>query len=206
MNKKVPFENTFNKNVALLDEYLRVSENFDIVAREINIASRPAKLYFVDGFAKDEILEKVMEFMIKLTDEQVNACVSTRDFANRFVPYIEVDVHSEVETFATFIYAGAIGLIVDGFSEGILIDARTYPLRSIDEPDNDKVLRGSHEGFVEAVIFNTALIRRRIRDRNLTMEIHQVGNKSHTDIVLCYLQNKVDKKLLKKMQKKRIFW
>lgn len=202
MNKKIPFENTFNKNVALLDDYLRVSENFDIVAREINIASRPAKLYFVDGFAKDEILEKVMEFMIKLTDEQVNACVSTRDFANRFVPYIEVDVHSEVETFATFIYAGAIGLIVDGFSDGILIDARTYPLRSIDEPDNDKVLRGSHEGFVEAVIFNTALIRRRIRDRNLTMEIHQVGNKSHTDIVLCYLQNKVDKKLLKKMQKK----
>ncbi len=201
MNNTIPFKNTFNDNVTFLDEFLRVNENFDLVAREIKIASRPAKMYFIDGFAKDEILEKVMEFIMRIDIEQLKDVNSTREFANRFLPYIEVDVHREVETFSTFIYAGAIGVIVDGFAGGILIDARTYPVRSVEEPDNDRVLRGGREGFVETIIFNTALIRRKIRDRNLTMEIHQVGKRSKTDIVLCYLENMVDKKLLKGLQK-----
>lgn len=201
MTDRIPFKDSFNDNVSFLDSYMRVNENFDLVAREITIGSRPAKMYFVDGFAKDEILEKVMEFIMRIRDEDLEPYKSTREFANKFLPYIEVDVHSEVETFSTFIYAGAIGLIVDGYKGGILIDARTYPVRSVEEPDNDRVLRGGREGFVETIIFNTALIRRKIRNRELTMEIHQVGEKSKTDVVLSYLENKVDKRLLKRLQK-----
>ena len=202
MTNKIPFKSSYKENVKMLDDYFRVNENFDLVARDIKLASHNAKMYFIDGFAKDALLEKIMAFIMKLTDEEIDACKDTREFANKFIPYVEVDVHGEVETFATFVFSGAIGLIVEGFESGILIDARTYPVRSVEEPDNDKVLRGSHEGFVETLIFNTALIRRRIRDRNLTMEIHRVGVKSCTDVVLCYLENKVDKKLLKRLQKK----
>ncbi len=202
MNERIPFKDTYNDNVTLLDNSFRVKQNFDVVAREIKIASRSSKMYFIDGFAKDEILERIMAFLMLISDEELNQCTTTRDFANKFLPYIEIDVHSEIETFSTFVYAGAIGLIIDGFPGGIIIDARTYPVRSVEEPDNDRVLRGSREGFVETLIFNTALIRRRIRDKDLTMEIHQIGNRSRTDVVMCYLENKVDRKLLKKMQKK----
>lgn len=202
MPEFIHFENAYTTKVKQLDEFFRVSENFDVVAREIKIASRSAKLYFIDGYAKDEILEKVLEFIMKIKDEEIDSVTGTREFANKFLPYIEVDVHENVIPFSTFVYSGAIGLIVEGFNGGMLVDARTYPSRGIEEPDNDKVLRGSHEGFVETMIFNTSLIRRRIRDRNLTMEIHQVGERSHTDVVLCYLQDKVDKKLLKNIQKK----
>ena len=202
MDKQIPFKDTYNGNIALLDNFFRVNQNFDIVAREIKIASRSAKMYFIDGFAKDEVLERIMAFIMKISDDDIARCNTTRDFANKFLPYIEIDVHSDLAPFSTFIYAGAIGLIIDGFPGGIIIDARTYPVRSVDEPDNDRVLRGAREGFVETLIFNTALIRRRIRDRELTMEIHQVGKRSHTDVVMCYLENKVDKKLLKKMQKR----
>ncbi len=201
MKNKIPFKDTYNDNVAFLDSYFRSSENFDLVAREIKIGSRPAKLYFIDGFAKDDILERVMEFVMQLNDDDLKRCKTAREFANNFLPYIEIDVHSEVETFSTFVYAGAIGMIIDGYKGGLLIDARTYPVRSVEEPDNDRVLRGGREGFVETIIFNTALIRRKIRTRELTMEIHQVGECSKTDIVLCYLENKVDKKLLKHLQK-----
>lgn len=202
MSNVIPFEKKYSDKVAQLDSFFRVSENFDVVGREIKIANRSAKLYFIDGFAKDEILEKVLEFIMKLTDKDVNSVNDTRAFANKFLPYIEVDVHSNVIPFSTFVYSGAIGLITEGFDGGMLVDARTYPSRSIEEPDNDKVLRGSHEGFVETMIFNTSLIRRRIRDRNLTMEIHQVGERSHTDVVLCYMQDKADKKLLDTLRKK----
>ncbi len=200
MSERIPFKDTYNGNIALLDSHFRVNENFDVVAREIKIASRSSKMYFIDGFAKDDVLEKIMEFIMSVTDEEIRQCKTTREFANKFLPYIEVDVHSDLETLSTYVFAGAIALIIDGFTGAIIIDARTYPVRSVEEPENDRVLRGSKEGFVETLIFNTALIRRRIRERELTMNIHQVGKLSKTDIVLCYLENKVDKKLLKKLQ------
>ena len=93
-------------------------------------------------------------------------------------------------------------MIVEGFSEAVIIDVRTYPARSVDEPENDKVLRGSHDGFVETLIFNTALIRRRVRDTKLTMYLTQVGTRSKTDIVLCYLEGTADPKEVERIKKK----
>ena len=51
---------------------------------------------------------------------------------------------------------------------------------------------------METLIFNTALIRRRIRDVNFTVEIMQTGESSHTDIAICYMKRRVDENLLKK--------
>ncbi|MCY9388375.1 spore germination protein, partial [Bacillus haynesii] len=61
-------------------------------------------------------------------------------------------------------------LLADGVDHAIIIDARTYPARNPEEPDNERVVRGSRDGFVETIVFNTALTRRRIRDRSLRME------------------------------------
>lgn len=201
MDKKYPFLTSYTANVRELDNIFRVSENFDVVAREIMIDTHPAKLYFIDGFIKDDLMEKIMSYIMKVTDKDIKSAKSARDFANKFIPYVEVDVHGEMRTFSDFVLSGALGMVVEGFDKGILIDARTYPARGVEEPDNDKVLRGSHEGFVETLIFNTAQIRRRIRDNNLTMEIHSVGKLSKTDVVMCFLKNKADKKTLAKLRK-----
>ena len=83
-----------------------------------------------------------------------------------------------------------------------MIDCRTYPARSVQEPDKDKVQRGSRDGFVETIVFNTALIRRRIRDPKLTMEVLQTGQRSMTDIALCYITDRVNEKLLAEIRDK----
>ena len=82
------------------------------------------------------------------------------------------------------------------------MDAKGYPSRSVHEPRDGKVLRASHDGFVEAVVPNMALLRRRIRDPHLTMEGHKVGSRTHNDAVLCYLDDKVDQDLLRKLRGK----
>ncbi|MBQ2841677.1 MAG: spore germination protein [Clostridia bacterium] len=186
----------------MLDRDLRLNASFDLVGREIKIDKRSAKLYFVDGFCKDEILEKVMEFLMKADEKEIKCCKTTREFANKFVPYVETDVHSKVDDFIKSVLSGAIGMVVEGYPEAVMIDARTYPVRSVGEPENDRVLRGPHDGFVETLVFNTALIRRRIRDTDLTMEIHSVGKKSKTDVVICFMQGRVNEKMLKALRKK----
>ena len=58
-------------------------------------------------------------------------------------------------------------MFVDGMDQCVLIDQRTYPQRTTSEPDQDKSFRGSRDGFVETMVFNAALIRRRIRSPRL---------------------------------------
>ena len=196
------FSADYSSNISFIDSELRVNASFDVVGREIKIDKRNAKLYFIDGFCKDEIMVKIMAYFMKAEEKEMKSLKTTREFANKYVPYVETDVHSKASDFVKAVLSGAIGMIVEGYPEAIMIDARTYPARSVGEPENDRVLRGPHDGFVETLVFNTALIRRRIRDTNLTMEIHSVGKKSKTDVVICFMQGRVNEKMLNALRKK----
>lgn len=114
---------------------------------------------------------------------------------------MEVDLTDQVDKIATAVLSGTLALLVEGYPQAILIDARTYPVRGITEPDDDRVLRGSRDGFVETLVFNTALIRRRIRDPRLTMEILQIGKVSKTDVVVCYLDGRADPEIVERVKK-----
>ena len=186
----------------MLDNELRLNASFDLVGRDLKIDKRNVKLYFVDGFCKDEIMVKIIAYFMTAQEKDFKSFNTVRDFVNKYVPYVETDVTSKVSDFVKSVLSGGIGMIIEGYSEAVIIDARTYPVRSVGEPDNDKVLRGPHDGFVETLVFNTALIRRRIRDTALTMEIHSVGKKSKTDVVICFMQGKVNEKMLNALRKK----
>lgn len=200
--EKQTFSGNYEADIASLNLRLRVSESFDLVSRQIMIGSHRAMLWFIDGFIKDGLMEKIMSFMMNADEKKLKTVGTTREFADAFVPYVETEVVNDFDRFETFLFSGALGMIVDGFKEAIIIDVRTYPARSVDEPENDKVLRGSHDGFVETLIFNTALIRRRVRDTKLTMYLTQVGTRSKTDIVLCYLDGTADPKEVERIKKK----
>lgn len=181
---------------------MRLSESFDLVGRDVVIDKAKAKLYFVDGFCKDEIMVKIIMSFTQATQKDLKQAENIREFANRFIPYVETDVVSQPNAFIKSVLSGGIGLIIEGFTDAVIIDARTYPVRSVTEPENDRVLRGPHDGFVETIVFNAALIRRRIRDVDLTMEIHSVGTKSKSDVVICFMNGRVNKKALDTVRKK----
>lgn len=191
------FTGNYSENLHLINKKLRTGENFDVIVKRILLGGRNATLFCIDGFVKDIMLEKMLEYFTKLTPVEMKNASNAQELLDRYITYIEADTEEDIDAFITLILTGAVGMIVEGYSRAIIIDSRTYPARDVQEPESDKVLRGSHEGFVETIIFNTALIRRKIRNPNLTMKGFQVGNSSKTDIVISYLEDKVDKKLLK---------
>lgn len=201
MGRKVLFSDSLYKNEKMLDEYFRVGRNFDVVSTRFKVKNREAKLYYIDGFVNNEIAERVLNYMMS-TSGQLPDGMSPEAFVQSTVSYIEMDISDDIDTIAKVIFSGAILMVVDGFSTGFLIKTRNYPRRSVEEPDNDKVLRGAHDGFVEALLINTALIRRRIRDRDLIMEVHEAGKRSRTDIALCYLEGKADMKNVERLRKR----
>lgn len=182
-----------------LDEALKVKDNFDIIKRELLVQDKKLVFYCVDGFVKDEVLEKMMEFILKadLTSMENNGLQA---LANQLVSYVETDVSKDFQQMITAVLSGSVLLIIEGYEKGIVIDARTYPTRGMQEPEDDRVLRGSRDGFVETLVFNTALIRRRIRDARLRMEYTSVGTSSKTDLVLCYMEDRVDHKMLERIR------
>ena len=118
-------------------------------------------------------------------------------FARRHIPYVEVDLVQSFDEVFRNLLSGTTCLFIEGYEVCFVIDCRTYPARSVDEPDKDKSLRGSRDGFVETIVFNTALLRRRIRDAHLVMEMTEAGQTSRTDIAICYMKDRVDPELLK---------
>ena len=178
---------------------LPVKESFDIVQRDIIIGGRDCTFYFVDGFMKDEAMGKILASFLAVKAKEMPG--DATEFASKVVPYVEVDVIADYDQILRNVLSGATCLFVDGYEACIVIDCRTYPARSVGEPDKDKALRGSRDGFVETIVFNTALLRRRIRDPKLIMEMLEVGTASRSDVVLCYMQDRVDPKLLSNLKK-----
>ncbi len=179
---------------------LRTDASFDVVVRVFMVSDKQAALFFIDGMIKDETMQKLMQGFasIKPADMPKDAA----EFAKYQIPYVEVEVLPDMQTAVTGVLSGAPCLLIEGYPQAISIDIRTYPARSVAEPEKDKVMRGSRDGFVETLVFNTALIRRRIRDPRLTMEYCNVGEISHTDIALCYMDDRVDKKYLGEIRKR----
>lgn len=191
---------SFEENIAYMNEILPVKESFDVIRREIIIGGKNAVFYFIDGFMKDEAMLKIMDSFLSVTERDMPDDVD--DFVQKHVPYVEVDILEDFDQVIRNVLSGTTCLFIDGYKECICIDCRTYPARSVDEPDKDKSLRGSRDGFVETIVFNTALMRRRIRDPHLIMEMAEAGQASRTDIALCYMSDRVDKELLDNLKKR----
>ena len=194
--------NDYRENVRVLDGLLGVGRSCDMVSRDYLIGGRRARLWVVDGFGSDSILERMGAFWLTLKPENVMSLTEMQDFLDRYITFSESNVTFDISDAVTSVFLGKSLLAVEGLAGVALMDAKGYPSRSVHEPPDGKVLRGSHDGFVEAVVPNMALLRRRIRDPHLTMEGHKVGSRTHNDAVLCYLDDKVDQDLLRKLRGK----
>lgn len=188
------------ENTSYMNQVLPVKESFDIIQRDIYIGGRAASFYFIDGFTKDETMLKIMDSFMKVTKDDMPK--DATEFSRACIPYVEVDIIADFDEVLKNVLSGVTCMFIEGYEACIAIDCRTYPARSVDEPDKDKSLRGSRDGFVETIVFNTALMRRRIRDPHLIMEMVEVGDSSRTDVALCYMEDRVDKALLDNVTKR----
>ena len=179
------------ENVRRVRELLRVGKSFDCIERHLSVGGEDVTFFYIDGFVKDAELQRVMQ---QVTSE--DKISSARDIMQKLA-YVEVGVLSDVDAIVTAVLSGQTALMAAAFSDvAIMIDARTYPARQTAEPDSDRVMQGARDGFVETLVMNTALIRRRIRDPRLTMEHFSVGSSSHTDVVVCYMDGSAHEELV----------
>jgi stage V sporulation protein AF len=198
MNKN-PVTKKIDDNIAFLRKELGVGKSFDVIQLDVEYAERRMALYLIDGLVKDDLLHLLMKFLAKVEKDQLEPNVLQR-LVKTDIPYVEIDTVDDLDKVVDTVLAGPTALVVDGVDKVIIIDARTYPVRGPEEPDIEKVVRGARDGYVETIVFNTALTRRRVRDRTLRMEYLQVGRRSKTDVVVCYIEDIAEPETVKQIK------
>ena len=167
-----PLTGQFENDIAMVDDVLRPQASFDMIKKEMLIADAKVVMYYIDGFVKGETLQKLLTYMVSVKEFGKNQPGDAKKFADMHVTSAEVDVTDSLDTVVLMVMSGCTAFFCDRFdSNALIIDLRTYPARTTEEPENDKVMRGSRDGFVETLIHNTAMIRRRIRNPDLTVQV-----------------------------------
>ena len=185
------------KRIEAIDRQLRVGKCFDVVKKPLLLyGKRRACIYYLTPFGNAEVMTHILSFLLSEENE------TTDDLICQGIPFAEFTLFTEHDKALGMVLSGAALLLVQGIESYMLLDARRYLQRGVDEPQKDKVLRGSHDGFVEALLPNIGLIRRRIRDCHLIFEKHTVGSRSCTDIALCYMEDLADPREVEAMRQK----
>lgn len=185
---KTRISTNLKENEAFMKEKVGVGVSFDIGFREIVVLKKSIQLYYLNGLVDDAVIVQLLKKLVDINDFESNRKKVWEIIENRLVNQ-QVDVIEDMDEAVDQMLSGLIVIFVDGEKKGFVIDVRHYPGRSPEEPDTERVIRGSRDGFTENVIENTALTRRRIRDERLRMEMLKVGERSKTDVCICYLQD-----------------
>lgn len=196
-----PISKVITDNADQMQQILDIGpHNFDVGVREIRILGRDCRIYYTNSLVDSSILVVMMrEFMRFSSENEKNVHV--------FEEIKQHLVHQQVEEVTTLndsidkMLTGRIVIFIDGESTGLCIDLRHYPGRTPQEPDVEKVVRGSKDGFTENIIENSGLIRRRIRDPRFRCEILQIGVRSKTDVCICFLKDVANPGLIKTIRK-----
>jgi stage V sporulation protein AF len=182
-------------------ERLGYGVTYDVLVKDLEIGGREAFLLGIDGFVDTQVMNQVAMFLLSTEREEI-APLSAGRVERRRLGFIETERTPDFDRAVELVLAGQIALFVEGLEEAILIDARSYPERQVGEPAQEKVVRGPRDGFVETLVRNTALLRRRLRDPSFRAEIFPIGRRSRTDVALVYLADLASPRILENVRQR----
>ena len=191
----VPVEKNIDETQKILEDKLGFGKSFDVGQREIVVMERRNQLYYITGLVDSDLVVDLMTQLLLLNSLPHPNDDVFQTIHNRLV-HQQVTVTDKVNDICTSVLSGLIAIIVDKETEAFVVDVRSYPGRGPSEPDTEKTVRGSRDGYTENIIVNTALTRRRIRTGKLRNIILKVGDQSKTDVVLMYIEDIADQSMV----------
>lgn len=194
--------NHLDQNIQTAYQIFPIKNSFDLITRTLCLGRTRAWFLAVNGMCRTEVLQEIFSDLQNPLSAKDNSIEDLSYYMASRIGYAQTELADDWEQITSALLSGPSVLFVDGFSSAILLDTRTYPARSISEPESERVTSGAKDGFVETMLFNANLIRRRIRSPRLTFAAHSVGTDSRTDVAIAYINGSVDPVLLKKLEKK----
>lgn len=197
----VPVEKNIDETQKILEDKLGFGKSFDVGQREIVVMERRIQLYYITGLVDSELVVDLMTQLLLLNSLPHPNDDVFQTIHNRLV-HQQVTVTDKVNDICTSVLSGLVAIIVDKETQAFVVDVRSYPGRGPSEPDTEKTVRGSRDGYTENIIVNTALTRRRIRTGKLRNIILKVGDQSKTDVVVMYIEDIADQSMVDQVKQR----
>lgn len=194
INKRLDF------NIKKIKEDTKNSPDYKY--KYINIGKENICLIYNQSLSSNE---KIESFILKNISIASYNKVKSKDIINflyNFIPGGNIKKISTFNKLYDYIQNGFAIVLIDGFTEGLAIEERADLTRAIIESQVEKTVNGPKDAFVENIITNIGLIRRRIKSNNLVFEQKIVGKETKTKINIAYMNNIVEKKLLNYIREK----
>lgn len=189
-----------DQNNDYLKDRLGVDTSFDVGYRTLKVLNKELALYYVTGLVETSVITQIIRVIDEINHERQGSPAVEKILYNN-LPHQQVEKTDRFDEAVDRMLSGLLVIFIDGETEALVVDVRSYPGRTPQEPDTERVVRGSRDGYTENIIENTALTRRRIRDERLRHEIMQVGERSKTDICVSYVRDVADPGLIKLIKK-----
>ncbi|KLV27765.1 spore germination protein [Niallia circulans] len=200
--KKIQIYEELDKIEKYMKDRVGLGTSFDLGVRKFKVMRKEVNLYYVNGLCDSVLIAELLEQLLFLNDaDRKSQARDTFDIIQNQLVHQSVQVIEKMDELVDQVLSGLVAVVIEGYDHGLIIDVRSYPGRMPEEPDTEKVVRGSRDGFVENIIVNTAITRRRIRDERLRFEIMRVGERSKTDIAVGYIDGVADPDLIEIVKK-----
>ena len=174
----------------------------DIVYREFLVCNIKALIIYVDGMADKILIDNFVMETLMDNNGNLNNIENVSEIKDKILTVSDIKAVTKLPEGVDSVLSGDTMLFIDGLKECYVISTRFWPARGITEPSGETVVRGGRDGFSETIRFNTALVRRRIRDTRLKMVSKKIGVRSKTDVVIMYIDDIVNKKILEELNKR----
>ncbi|MGG2064587.1 MULTISPECIES: spore germination protein [unclassified Bacillus (in: firmicutes)] len=192
----IPISSFLSDNENYLKQTVGLGVTFDVGIRKFQILDKEIGVFYVNGLCDSNFIIHILDEVVDTNEIQRYEDNTVKLLENRLI-HQQVSKIKTMEDVIFQVLSGLIVIFVEGETEAFVIDVRSYPGRTPTEPDTEKVVRGARDGFVENIIVNTGLIRRRIRDPRLRYEMMRVGDRSKTDTCIAYIQDIANPDLVK---------
>ncbi|MBM7604490.1 stage V sporulation protein AF [Metabacillus crassostreae] len=197
---KYPISGNLAENEKFFKEHVGLNTSFDLGIRKLYIMDYQVNMYFLNGLCDTAYIVQILNKITAISDDEVDHVKFKEILENRIVNQ-SVEKIRTLDEVVDQLLSGLIVFLIEGSDYGIVVDVRSYPGRQPQEPDTEKIVRGARDGFVENIIVNTGLIRRRIRDERLRYEMLKVGERSKTDVCVAYVKDVANPELIKIIKK-----
>ncbi len=157
---------------------------------------------FIDGMVNNMVLIESLVKPLMLCKPKASGEALLEQINKEVLFNNETKMDDKLEEIVKSMVYGDTLLLIEGCAKCIILNSKGFMVRSVSEPENEKVLRGPREGFNEGILFNLALIRRRILTNDLKFVFQDVGLRTKTKVCLCYLESLVHKPLLKEVKRR----
>lgn len=180
-----------------------IGSPIQLVTKELLIGSVEGFLLYMNGLVDKSLIDRdILKPLMIYAGNEIKNIKDIEYLAKKYIPLSNTKVSSDMNEVVQSIKRGKTIIILQGFSKFIIADTTQYEHRSVTESINEFSTKGSREGFIENLEVNISIMKRRIKDKNLTTDYFYIGRRSQTDIAVMYIRDIANQKLVNKISDK----